>query len=133
MSDATHPTTGGGTGVHPGWYPDPRDGSVERWWDGTAWTDATRPVSVLTRPLAAPVLTNTPATVGLVLGAFAMLVNSFLLASLAGVVLSFIGLRRAGQLSDAGYAPVGRRRALAGLVLWLLGGAGTVLFKGLLF
>ncbi|MGW1321715.1 DUF2510 domain-containing protein [Streptomyces antibioticus] len=32
----------------PGWYPDPgqkNDGpATERWWDGTAWTDQTRPV-----------------------------------------------------------------------------------------
>ncbi|MFD1660602.1 DUF2510 domain-containing protein, partial [Streptomyces caeni] len=32
----------------PGWYPDPgqtSDGpATERWWDGKAWTDRTRPV-----------------------------------------------------------------------------------------
>ncbi len=32
----------------PGWYPDPgqtSDGpALERWWDGKAWTDQTRPV-----------------------------------------------------------------------------------------
>ncbi|MER6130053.1 DUF2510 domain-containing protein, partial [Streptomyces sp. NPDC001795] len=31
----------------PGWYPDPgqtSDGpATERWWDGKAWTDRTRP------------------------------------------------------------------------------------------
>ncbi|ATL26421.1 DUF2510 domain-containing protein [Streptomyces formicae] len=26
----------------PGWYPDPRQPSVERWWDGTAWTEHRR-------------------------------------------------------------------------------------------
>lgn len=26
----------------PGWYPDPADRADERWWDGTAWADATR-------------------------------------------------------------------------------------------
>ncbi|WP_149180508.1 DUF2510 domain-containing protein [Streptomyces sp. TRM49041] len=27
----------------PGWYPDPAVPTVERWWDGTAWTGHTRP------------------------------------------------------------------------------------------
>jgi hypothetical protein len=28
----------------PGWYPDPRDDAIgaERWWDGSAWGEATR-------------------------------------------------------------------------------------------
>lgn len=25
-----------------GWYPDPNNASQERWWDGVAWTEATR-------------------------------------------------------------------------------------------
>lgn len=27
----------------PGWYPDPYGPALERWWDGTAWSGATRP------------------------------------------------------------------------------------------
>lgn len=26
-----------------GWYPDPHDPSIERWWDGTRWSGPTRP------------------------------------------------------------------------------------------
>ena len=117
----------------PGWYPDPAGGPGERWWDGIAWSGETRPASPLTRPLPPTVLKNTPATAGLVLGALALLVNTFLVVSLAAFVLSALGIARAGQFASAGYAPVGRGRAIAGLVLALLGGAGTVLFKALLF
>ena len=35
-----------------GWYPDPQDRSLERWWDGQQWTPATRGVSG--GPVAAP-------------------------------------------------------------------------------
>ena len=117
----------------PGWYPDPSGAPDERWWDGAAWSAHTRPVSPLTRPLPPTVLRNTPATAGLVLGALALLVNTFLVVSLAAFVLSALGLVRAGRLVSAGYAPVGRGRAIVGIVLSLLGGAGTVLFKALLF
>jgi hypothetical protein len=34
----------------PGWYLDPSDGSHERWWDGTRWSEHSRPLGV-----AAPV------------------------------------------------------------------------------
>lgn len=31
--------------VRPGWQPDPSDAEALRWWDGSAWTDATTPRS----------------------------------------------------------------------------------------
>ncbi|MGW0582648.1 DUF2510 domain-containing protein, partial [Streptomyces sp. NPDC002920] len=38
----------------PGWYPDPGQTNdtpaTERWWDGSAWTDRTRPADPLRRP-----------------------------------------------------------------------------------
>ena len=39
------------TNVPPGWYPDPTDGSWQRWWDGSSWTEH-----------AAPSVASTPAT-----------------------------------------------------------------------
>lgn len=36
MSDASTP---------PGWYPDPSNPSQQRYWDGTAWTDASAPAT----------------------------------------------------------------------------------------
>ncbi|GAA2724288.1 DUF2510 domain-containing protein [Cellulomonas aerilata] len=135
MSDGTYPEGhSGGARVAPGWYPDPSGEAAERWWDGTGWTAQSREHSVLAQPLTRPaVLTNNLATAGLVLGVVALLVNTFLVVSIAALVLSVLGLNRAGQLVQAGYGPVGRGKAIAGIVLSLLGGAGTVLFKALLF
>src|SRR5215203_3055871 len=99
MSDGTYPEgPTGGAAVAPGWYPDPAREATERWWDGSAWTAQTRAPSVLSQPLTRPdVLKNTPATVGLVLGIVALLVNTLAVVSLAALVLSVLGLNRAGQ------------------------------------
>jgi hypothetical protein len=135
MTEGTNPQgPTGGAGVAPGWYPDPAGGPAERWWDGLAWTSQTRAQSVLTQPVGRPdVIKNTPATVGLVLGLLALVFNTALVVSVAAAVFAVIGLNRAGQLQLAGYAPVGRARAIWGLVLAVLGGASSLLFKGLLF
>ncbi|MET9650217.1 DUF2510 domain-containing protein [Streptomyces sp. NPDC006460] len=55
MSMTTPPPTPGGVGGPPGWYPDPAMPTVERWWDGTAWTAHTRFSQVTTAmPVAGP-------------------------------------------------------------------------------
>ncbi len=53
-------TTGGQL---PGWYPDPSGRPAERWWDGSAWSDQTRPYAAPTTaaPTYAP-LTPLPPT-----------------------------------------------------------------------
>lgn len=40
----------------PGWYPDPSGRAMERWWDGSAWSDKTRPYAA---PTTAPTVTAT--------------------------------------------------------------------------
>lgn len=117
----------------PGWYPDPATPGTERWWDGSAWSDRTRPLEGLARPLTPAVLTNAPATAALVLGVVSLAVNTLMVTSLAAIVLGAVGLTRAGRFTSAGYAPVGRTKAVAGLVLAVLGAGGSLAFKGLLF
>ncbi len=141
------PTPGGGAPV-PGWYPDPAGSALQRWWDGTAWTATTQPdpadlyvgaYPALSYPpdqypAAGPagpvaVIRNTQATAGLVLGIVAMVVDPLGIPAILGIVFSGLGLSRAGQLQRFGYAPVGRTKAVWGLVLSILGLLGTATFK----
>lgn len=76
---------------------------------------------------------NSLATAGLVLGIIAMVVNPLTVLSVLGIVLSGIGLSRAGTLARLGYAPVGRTAATWGLVLSILAFGSSALFKLFVF
>ena len=72
---------------------------------------------------------NTPATVGLVLGIVAMVVNPVLLVGAGAIVVSGVGLNRANLMSQFGYAPIGKQRAIWGVALGLLAIFASVAFK----
>ncbi|MDM8084414.1 hypothetical protein QUV83_06530 [Cellulomonas cellasea] len=88
------------------------------------------PVSPLYAP---PVLRNPRARAGLLLGAVSVVVNPVLLVSIAALIVSGLGLQRAGQMTQFGYAPVGRKQALGGLVLGTAGLIASITLKGGLF
>jgi hypothetical protein len=39
-----------GSSTPAGWYPDPQDPGQQRYWDGVAWTEATRPSGIAPPP-----------------------------------------------------------------------------------
>nr|WP_237728111.1 DUF2510 domain-containing protein [Cellulomonas sp. APG4] len=143
-----NPVSVGPTVTPPGWYPDPSGAPIERWWNGGAWDHATRQVPaqlpMVPGPCGAPIVPppgpygyapprNSAATAGMVLGIICMVVNSFLLVSVPALILSIVGLSRAGQLERSGFGAIGRTKAVWGLVLAILGTLGTAFFKLFLF
>jgi eukaryotic-like serine/threonine-protein kinase len=82
--------TGKGSGESPpaGWYPDPTDAQVARYWDGRGWTDFTGPLeSPSSHPAAAPALERPRRLGSLAWAAYSVLALT-LLANLADMVIS---------------------------------------------
>jgi Protein of unknown function (DUF2510) len=94
-----------------GWYPDPENASISRWWDGQRWTDR-RPdpysTSVPSAQLAAPGGTS-PYTVWIWLIVVLLVLPPFglLLMDWAGIVASAVavpsGAGNLAMLSDPGF------------------------------
>jgi len=133
----SEPTASVAPQIVPGWYPDNRDPSLLRWWDGTQWTAHATPAVPLISPIpqvgsygpGEPVSSpnNTMATLSLVLsiGSFAgILVGWFLCLAPVGIIVGIAALRRVRRFS-----PGGRRRgqAIAGIILGAVSLIMTVL------
>lgn len=108
-----------------GWYPDPNDGRIQRWWDGYQWTHHTHPPapaysagSLYNGAKDAAAGKNSAGTWSLVMGIAAVVLGipavtalwSFL-AGVAAIVWASIGLARASRYG------VKRGTSIAGLVL----------------
>ncbi len=120
-----------------GWYDDPA-GPGQRWWDGAAWTEhrqaaAPPPQPLAYQPAPAACPRNPQATAGLVLGIVALVVNTLAVVSVLAGVLSVLGLTKANRLQAFGYAPVGRTKAVWGLVLAVVAFFFTAQVKFFLF
>lgn len=135
----------------PGWYPDAEVPAGERWWNGAGWSEDRRsapppvgpppspytgaPIAAspyVAAPYGAAGPANTPAMVGFWLAVSAMVLGWILGIigtglAIAALILSILGLRRAGVLAAQGHAVDRRGFALAGVILAGLALLGTLL------
>jgi hypothetical protein len=122
--------------VAPGWYADPMTPGQARWWSGLDWTHHVQPLPAIARSAMAeeswgPVNLLVPrqrtmAVRALVWGIVAVVIDPLLAPSILAIVYGVIALGRSRQLTAQGQLPVGRRRAIAGIVLGAVGGAFTI-------
>jgi len=71
--------------------------------------------------------TNAPATAGLVLGIISVVANPLLLVGITSFILSVKGLSRARKWESEGSTPVGRKKAVWGIVLASIGSVISLL------
>jgi hypothetical protein len=120
--------------VVPGWYADPMAPGQARWWSGVDWTHHVQPMPSIVQPGQEPwgavnlivPRQRTLAVRSLVWGIVAIVIDPLLAPSILSIVYGVMALGRIRQLTAQGYAPVGRRRAIAGIVLGAVGGAFTI-------
>ena len=132
-----------------GWYPDPQDGSQERWWNGSGWSDSWQPRAGVPgtppapaygqppyggqAPYGGPVPAALPPTHGsaalaLVLG----ILSLFLCGLFTGIPAMVVGRRATREIDSSGGTLGGRGVANAGFWTGLVGTAlsalGTLFF-----
>lgn len=114
--------------IPPGWYADPDGKPAQRFWDGTAWTEQSRPM--LPSLVSAPVTNGAQArpgaplngmgTAALTLGIIGLLLGGVL--SLLAVIFGAVGVSRAnrGQATNKGAALWGLCLGIVGVVGWIV-------------
>lgn len=116
-----------------GWYPDPQGLPCDRYWDGVAWTEQTRPsTGIAGVPASASTMQRTaPAngmgTAALVLGILGLFLFPIIFSILA-IIFGSVGIGRVnrGQATNKGASVTGLVLGIVGLVLGLI--LGAVLF-----
>jgi hypothetical protein len=106
-------------GDHPpaGYYPDPDDSRLQRWWDGSSWavpatgTRRSTPPSITTTP---PPATNQYAILSLALS----IAWIFFVGSVLGVIFGHLAM---AQIRESGGQEIGRGNAMIGLIVGYVG------------
>jgi hypothetical protein len=101
-----------------------------RWWDGVMWTEhvqSTNTATTSTQELTGSNLyrpardlaggKNSAATSSLISGIVSLVINPFLVVGIGALIWGSIGLARANRWSRQGHEPVGRVKAIWGIVL----------------
>lgn len=109
-----------------GWYPNPDRSGEERWWDGHAWTDATRP----TAPPGAPGGFSVPGAKPDNYLAWAI-VTTILCCLPLGVVSIVNAAKVDGAWAAGNYEEANRRSRQA--KTWALWSAGASVIVGILY
>ena len=121
--------------VAPGWYADPMAPGQARWWSGLDWTHHVQPLPTIGQPGSSTSTSDSAllvqrerklATRALVWGIVAVVIDPLLAPSILAIVYGIIALQRIRRLAAQGAIPVGRRRAITGIVLGVFGAAFTI-------
>jgi len=112
--------------VSAGWYADPSGQPAERYWDGSIWTDQTRPraAPAFSPPMGGPAVATRPrngmGSASLTLGILGLFLGW--LFSLLAIIFGGVGLGRAnrGEATNRGAALWGLWLGVIGLALWVI-------------
>jgi nitrate reductase gamma subunit len=101
-----------------GYYPDPQNPAVERWWDGTAWAESPEMPAVNVAPVVeepvGPPRNNQFAMASLVLSISWV----FFVGSILGVIFGHLAMQ---QIRESEGREVGRGNAMVGLIVGYAG------------
>jgi nitrate reductase gamma subunit len=101
-----------------GYYPDPQNPAVERWWDGAAWAESPEMPAVNVAPVVeipmGPPRNNQFAMASLVLSISWV----FFIGSILGVIFGHLAMQ---QIRESEGREVGRGNAMVGLIVGYAG------------
>lgn len=101
-----------------GYYPDPQNPAVERWWDGTAWAASPEMPAVYVAPRveepAGPPRNNQFAMASMVLS----IAWVFFIGSILGVIFGHLAMH---EIAESDGREVGRGNAMIGLIVGYAG------------